>query len=56
MKQSLEFSSRLLGSLASPELEAKIIQMALERLHGLRSSALAELATGDRQQFHGVCR
>ena len=35
MKQSLEFVSRLLSSLASPELEARLIEIALGRFHEL---------------------
>lgn len=38
MKQSLEFGSRLLAGFASAELEAQILKMALERLHGLKAT------------------
>lgn len=40
MKQSMEFTSRLLLNLVSSELEEKIIKIALGSLNGLRSSAL----------------
>lgn len=40
IQQSLVFTSRLLGSLASPELEEKIIKITLDRLRGALSSGL----------------
>ena len=48
IKQSLEFASRLLRGLASPELEERIIRLALDRLHGLRETDRGMLGNKDR--------